>query len=680
MKSNKLIVFGACLFLFFTSFASVTYGVKIDQEIALETIQTGFNAANTDETTVEITVNLEDFNFNSKNTEQGLFTSINLPDFSYSYIQGLPKLPVIRKTIEIPFDSDLQISINTISWEETNLDDLSMPNRIIPAQHSVEKIPEPIDDFIINEEFYNANMFYPQNIAEVVDTGIVRGRCFAQIEISPVQYNPANGDLKLMNACEITIDLQNADMARTYDELQKYSTPSYENLFSKMFENYGFYEQELLGGRDDEGFLAIVYDDFYDELQPLTNLKESKGYDVTVTKTSDIPGGPSKENIFDYIQEAYDDWSIPPAYILLVGDTPQIPTFDGETYGPSAADLYFVTVDGSDWIPDIHIGRFSGSSEAHIQAMVEKTVLYENADFDDTEWIKKAAFIASSDHGQLAEETHNHVIDTYLDSAGYSCDKIYEASGGNTQDIYDSLNDGRSLCIYSGHGYSGGWGCVPFSSNDIYNLENEDMYPFVCSHACSTNVFDQSECYGEAWLRAEDKGAIGFWGASASTYWDEDDILEKRMFQAWWDDDLSTIGGMTDMALLSLYDYYGGGSVVEYYFECYNVLGDPSLSLVDTGPMIDLGELTGGFGLSCEISNTGLEDAINVEWSMILDGFVLLGKKTTGTEPMIGVDESVVVSSDFLLGLGPIDITVSAGDQQKTAHAFLLGPFVVNLQ
>jgi hypothetical protein len=216
--------------------------------------------------------------------------------------------------------------------------------------------------------------------------------------------------------------------------------------------------------------------------------------------------------------------------------------------------------------------------------MVEKTVYYEQGGFSDYDWIKKAAFIASSDYGQLAEETHNYVLDSYLDPNGYTCDKIYEASGGSTSDIVDALNDGRSLCVYSGHGYPGGWSCVPFDQNNIQSLTNEGMYPFVCSHACSTNTFADSECYGETWLREEDKAAIAFWGASASTLWDEDDILERAMFQSWWEDNLNWIGGMTDMALIYLYENYSGGDYTQYYFEAYNVNGDPSLRIWSNTP------------------------------------------------------------------------------------------------
>jgi hypothetical protein len=88
-----------------------------------------------------------------------------------------------------------------------------------------------------------------------------------------------------------------------------------------------------------------------------------------------------------------------------------------------------------------------------------------------------------------------------------------------------------------------------------------------------------SECFGETWVKVADKGGIGFWGASNLTYWDEDDILEKRMFQAAFQESCYSIGGMTDRALYLLYGYYGGTGLTKYYLDVYNVLGDPSLDL-----------------------------------------------------------------------------------------------------
>jgi hypothetical protein len=56
------------------------------------------------------------------------------------------------------------------------------------------------------------------------------------------------------------------------------------------------------------------------------------------------------------------------------------------------------------------------------------------------------------------------------------------------------------------------------------------------------------------------------------------------MFKAWLEDDLYWIGGMTDMALLYFYQNYSGGGYSRYYFEAYNINGDPSVEIWNDDP------------------------------------------------------------------------------------------------
>lgn len=251
----------------------------------------------------------------------------------------------------------------------------------------------------------------------------------------------------------------------------------------------------------------------------------------------------------------------------------------------TATDLYYTLMD-NDYFPDILIGRFPASNREEVNIMVNKTILYEQGRFSQC-YIKYAAFLASMDNHYISEGTHNYVIERYMIPHNFSCDKLYRAAyKATTQQVTDVLNDGRSLVIYSGHGSPGEWADGPkFTQNDIRNLRNHELYPFICSHACLTGKFNIWECFGETWLRVPNKGAIAFWGSSASTMWREDDLLEKYMFSAWWDYDIRDIGGMTSSALEQLYAHYGGGKNSKYYMECYNILGDPSLKLWESNPL-----------------------------------------------------------------------------------------------
>ncbi|HWR62788.1 MAG TPA: C25 family cysteine peptidase [Candidatus Thermoplasmatota archaeon] len=533
------------------------------------------------------------------------YATVQLPDEGVTTVIGEAQLPTISRFLEIPQGAVPTLVVESVSWETVSLASLNLPSSVIPVQPSLIKIEGATVPFSKDDTFYARDMSLPSSIATVNTLGELRSRQIGFLQVSPVQYNPVSGVLRVMTQCVLRIDLPGSDLVKTAEKIDRYTTTSFEQLFETSFMNYGDLQGTSQMGPKQEGYLIIVDDDFVDAITPLADWKDSKGFDVTVTKTSEISGGPTKENIKNYFVDAYNTWPVPPTYILLVGDVAQIPSWTGSDTG-TCTDLYYVTIDQGNYFADIIISRFSAATAQQVTTMVEKTLYYEEGNFENDSWVKKAAFIASSDMGGMAEDTHNFVIDSYLTPNNYTCDKIWESQGGSTADITNALNDGRSLCIYSGHGYSGGWATGPYDQSDVENLQNQGMYPFVCSHACSTNPFSQSECFGETWLRVENKGGIAFWGASASTYWDEDDILEKRMFKAWWEDNLETIGGMTNMGLYYLYQEYGGGGMTQYYFEAYNVLGDSSVKIwrgqsnVNTPPAIPdtpVGPATGEIGI-----------------------------------------------------------------------------------
>jgi len=608
---------------------------------------------NIDERTIELSARFPEFEFSSVIIGEETFALLELEDEGLSYVEGEARLPKLRRMIEIPQGTNPTITVISDYWESTSLDDLKMPSRITPVQPPQIKSYPNSTDFTINEDYYNTDDLLPSEKVRILEINQIRGRRFALIEISPLRYNPAQGDLELMISCELTIDLSNGiDIQKTIDNIERYSSPSFEEMFEHTFPNYGFYENLASSSKDPEGYLIIVYDNFNDEITPLANWKTTMGYETTVTLTSNIPGGATADNIKNYIQDAYDTWTIPPAYILLVGDTPQIPAHSGTASG-GETDSYFVRMD-EDIFADIYIGRFPANNETQVDIMVDKTIYYEQGDFSSVDWIKKAAFIASDDMDQMAEDTHDYVIDTHLEPNGYTCDRIYGASGGSTSDITNALNEGRSLCIYSGHGSTTYWACVPFNQADVNALTNNGMYPFVCSHACLTGSYGLDECFGETWVRAPNKGALAFWGSSISTEWDPDDIIERRVFDAWWNLSLDGIGQMTDKGMYDAYQQFGSG--MGDFIESYNVMGDASVKIwrddpfipehdilvsnLDIPPVVDCGETQ---TVSAPVKNAGN----NLETDIIVDFLVDDSVVDTTTISSLDSMESTVVSFDW---------------------------------
>ena len=68
---------------------------------------------------------------------------------------------------------------------------------------------------------------------------------------------------------------------------------------------------------DNARYLIITHDNFYEDIQPLAKWKHKKGMRTKVVKLSET--GSSASQIKDYIEDAYNNWQIPPEFLLLVG-------------------------------------------------------------------------------------------------------------------------------------------------------------------------------------------------------------------------------------------------------------------------------------------------------------------------------------------------------------------------
>ncbi|NOR45710.1 MAG: DUF1573 domain-containing protein, partial [Candidatus Delongbacteria bacterium] len=107
-------------------------------------------------------------------------------------------------------------------------------------------------------------------------------------------------------------------------------------------------------------------------------------------------------------------------------------------------------------------------------------------------------------------------------------------------EIVTSISNGVNFYNYTAHGCDTGfqdpelYGANDIGkTNDVANFGNVGKYPLIVGNCCLTNSFTNNSdyastyggddyCFGENLLKQADGGAIGYIGASMSTYWDED--------------------------------------------------------------------------------------------------------------------------------------------------------------
>ncbi len=534
------------------------------------------------------------------------YTEMTIPDYGASNRIGDPKLPMLKKLIEVPEGATVNVNVINYTVIEYKLSDYGIQDKLFPCQPSVSKdINKPLPAFAHNISTYSTDQFNTDNLVSVEILGVMRGVRLARLDIAPVRYNPVKNTIQVYNDIEVEISFPGANVMQTLANQRKFYSPFFEGMFSNQLLNY----KNPLQAKDTITKYPVKYvivsdPAFQATLQPFVQWKTKKGFTVIQAYTNDPLVGTTTTSIKNYLQGLYNagNSSDPaPSFVLFVGDIAQVPSFSGQT-GSHVSDLYYCEFTG-DYFPEIYYGRFSATTVGELQPQIDKTLEYEQYTMPDPSFLGNCVMIAGQDatYGPLHGDGQiNYGTSTYFNTAHIlnSNTYLYAVSGTSASQIIQNVSNGVCYANYTAHGSPDGWYSPGFTISDISTLQNNHKYPLMVGNCCLTNKFDEPECFGEALLRASGKGAIGYIGGSNSTYWDED---------FWWGTGYKTVvvNPAYDYNSLGSYDrtfhdhgesfgdWYAtqgqmvfagnlavsqsGNSSMDYYWEIYHLMGDPSL-------------------------------------------------------------------------------------------------------
>ncbi|MBU0641071.1 MAG: hypothetical protein KKB50_19605 [Planctomycetes bacterium] len=520
---------------------------------------------------LRVDVNISGLTVTPRITKAGTFVELGWTDQPHLGQIGTPAVPVIRRLFTVPVGAEVSCDVAADNAVLIDAGVLGGPFQVMPIQAPIPKLPGAREqaEFCFDAAAYGIDADLPGARVAIEELGITRGQRLLLLEVRPMDYNPVAQRVLLWT--NVTVDLRFAGGDRSGLEVSPLSG------LDKVVLNPQPRARAGRGGN----YLIVVADVYEAVIADFATAKQNQGFYVM---TYAVPAGTSAAAIKSYIQGLWGTADAPD-YILLVGDTDRIPHWTGGgSYNP-VTDLPYTCMDGaSDWFPDIAIGRFPVRSTSQLADVVEKTLLFEDGPLPDPSYNARAVFMASEDNYDVSEGTHNWCISTYLEPANVVSDKLYcHTYNATTQQVRDAFNGGRLFGVYSGHGGPSGWGDgPPFYQSDVRGLTNYGMYSFVLSFACSTGTYNDTECFTETWLLEEDKGATSVWGSSVSSYWDEDDIMQRRLFTVLYDDYVREVGPAFNLTRTRYAEYWGTGPTTQMYFEMYNLMGDPSLYLPDT--------------------------------------------------------------------------------------------------
>ena len=539
-----------------------------------------------------------------ENTNYSILTSST---YSKTDKIGFPSLPVLRKIIEVPQSAELKVKVLSYELKEYKLAEFNIEDQVYPCQGPQAKCGDD-EGFKIDNKIYNTNSFFKEELLKVDVVGTMRNQRLALLTISPFEYNPVTNTLRVYENLEFEVIFENSDFALTQEIKSKHYSPFFTGMQKSILNYIPSSQRENLTQYPVK--YVIVSDPMFSEnLQELIEWKKQKGFTVVEACTDVI--GTTKESIKTYLQGLYENGTVEdpaPSFILFVGDINQMPTWDN---GNGVTDRNYVEYTG-DLLPEIFYGRMSAETTNQLDIIIGKTLQYEQYTMPDPTYLDEVVMVAGMDetyganwgNGQITYGTENYFNE---DHNIYSQTYLYPESGNNSVQIQQDISDGITFANYTAHCSPNGWADPSFVISDIPNLENENKYGLLIGNCCSSSEY-QTTCFAEEIVRAEDKGAVGYIGGSNSTYWDEDyyfgvgvgPITEDppsydettlgnydRSFHEHgedfgeWYTTMDQIVFAGNLAVLE-----GAPGSAEYYWDIYNLIGDPSLMIYFSNPEV----------------------------------------------------------------------------------------------
>ncbi len=553
----------------------------------------------------------DDLTLMKVNTPSGMFTEMKMPGLHHSLQHGDPRLPVVNELIELPVGATCEINILSATYEEYSLSELGSNFPLMPDQPSVSKSADPGTlPFLYNEQTYQTNAWFGFNAVSVENVGFMRGVRMARLSVAPVQYNPVTGRVKILTSLHAEVTFPGADLASTLQLRKDKYAMLFESSYSALMNYKGLpAQQKDLISKYPIKYVIVADPMFQTTLQPFIQWKIKKGFKVIEAYTNNPSVGTTTTSIKAYLQGLYNAGTASdpaPTYVLFVGDVAQIPSFPCSGH---VSDLYYCEYTG-DYIPEMIYGRFSATGISQLQPQIDKTLEYEQYTMPVKTFLDSVVMIAGVDgsmaptygNGQINYGTSNYFNNT---NGIYSNTYLYPASGSSDAQVIQNVSRGVCFANYTAHGGSDGWVDPTFDVGDVETLNNAHKYPLMVGNCCLTNKFDDTECFGEALLRANLKGALGYIGGSNVSYWDEDyyfgvgyrsSIVVNPTYSAStlgaYDRVFHTHGEPFSQWTMSQGQYMFGGnlgvtqgaSMVQYYWEIYHLMGDPSLMVYFSEP------------------------------------------------------------------------------------------------
>lgn len=481
---------------------------------------------------------------------------------------GYPALPVFQKQIISAAEAIESIDIISKTEEIQYLNHKVLP--FTPQKRGTDAVIQIVTP---NSQVYSTDAIYPSAFFETGTSYFYAGNPQTDIRFYPAQYNPVSGQLIIIKKAVIRINFKAPSLKSAfYNTGHSFSNKS---LNSGAIKLSGINNSDSLPPR----LLIVTNESLYNQAKEFAGWKMKKGIMTMILKTSDISFNPDAGQIRTRIMQIHDSFNFD--HLLIIGDVSLIPGFYG--LENSLNDHTYSTIEGTDFLPDIAVGRFPVSAEADCSIELEKSINYERYPVitPGNDWYRKATSVASN---SFLDNSHGIQMVKFFRNEGFdSIDDLRAAIGTFRSDLmHKAFTNGRSWVFFIGHGTPNSWTVSGnYTISTLNTLNNPNMLPVLISIACQTADLDNTpDCLGRKWLSlGKNIGGVAFVGATEINEFYYSDTLGKHTVFGYFNRNALTLGAALNYGKMQMYNAFqgGAGSLTEETMQQFLLLGDPTL-------------------------------------------------------------------------------------------------------
>lgn len=399
----------------------------------------------------------------------------------------------------------------------------------------------------------------PKAFVSLGTTESYRGRCIQYVRVTPIQYDYANEKVRIITKLSYSVTMKK-------ESPNKIANDSRMNVFDDTFIeslclNAGADTQDEFDSNEitPKDYLIVTTPKFETEVKRFARWKKIMGYKTSIVSKSDWTVQTVKDSIAAQAEKHPNLY-----YLMIVGDFEDVPAkYYWDSYPKSyvVSDQIYACID-NDELPDVLMGRIPVSSAAEAQVVFDKIINYEKNPINYETFYNSAVHasyfqgdslttvIESRGYIQASEKARTLMI-----AIGKNVERIYcsqtltpeqfkdgtllpaelkkpdFAWDGTGSDISNAINKGAFYVFHRDHGSITSWSNPHFSVSEIDNLNNKRLLPVVFSINCSTGKFNEEVCFAESFIRKQDGGCVGIFGASDVSPTDINNDFTNELFK-----------------------------------------------------------------------------------------------------------------------------------------------------